>query len=94
MIKSFADRETRRVWDRERSKAVPTGLRRKALQKLVQVDFAGDLGDLRVPPGNRLEKLSGDREGQYSIRINIQYRVCFVWEDGNAHEVEIVDYHR
>lgn len=94
MIKSFADRETRKIWERGVSKAVPTGLRRKALQKLVQVDFAGDLGDLRVPPGNRLEKLSGDREGQYSIRINIQYRVCFVWEDGNAHEVEIVDYHR
>lgn len=94
MIKSFADRETRKVWERGVSKVVPTGLRRKALQKLVQVDFAGDLGDLRVPPGNRLEKLSGDREGRYSIRINIQYRVCFVWEDGNAHEVEIVDYHR
>ncbi len=94
MIKSFADRETRKVWERGPSRAVPTDLRRKALQKLAQVDFAGDLGDLRVPPGNRLEKLSGGREGQYSIRINIQYRVCFVWEDGNAYEVEIVDYHR
>ena len=94
MIKSFADRETRKVWERAPSRAVPGNLQRKALQKLVQVDFAGDLGDLRVPPGNRLEKLSGDRKGQHSIRINAQYRVCFVWRDGDAYDVEIVDYHR
>lgn len=93
MIKSFADRETRKVWDRERSKAVPGNLQRKALQKLEQLDVVDDLDELRVPPGNRLEKLGGDRAGQHSIRINRQYRVCFVWEDGDAHEVEIVDYH-
>ena len=94
MIKSFADRVTRKVWERAPSRAVPGNLQRKALQKLVQVDFAGDLGDLRVPSGNRLEKLSGDRKGQHSIRINAQYRVCFVWRDGDAYDVEIVDYHR
>lgn len=68
-------------------------LRRVALRKLVQLDAAVSLADLRVPPGNRLEKLSADRAGQYSIRINEQWRVCFVWRDGDAHEVEIVDYH-
>ena len=93
MIKSFADKETRRVWDRERSKAVPRKLQRRALQKLEQLDVVDELDELGVPPGNRLEKLGGDRAGQHSIRINRQYRVCFVWEDGDAHEVEIVDYH-
>jgi len=93
MIKGFADKETQRVWDRERSKAVPADLQRKALQKLEQMDVVDDLNELRVSPGNKLEKLSGDREGQWSIRINRQYRVCFVWEGGDAYEVEIVDYH-
>jgi toxin HigB-1 len=93
MIKSFADKETRKVWDRERSKAVPADLQRKALRKLEQIDVVDDLNELRVPPGNRLERLGGDRAGQYSIRINRQYRVCFTWEDGDAYEVEIVDYH-
>lgn len=93
MIKTFRDRETLRVWERQRSKAVPASLQRKALRKLTEIENAGELGDLRVPPGNRLEKLSGDREGQYSIRINQQYRVCFVWDDGDAYDVEIVDYH-
>lgn len=93
MIKTFRDRETLRVWERQRSKAVPASLQRKALRKLTEIENAGKLGDLRVPPGNRLEKLSGDREGQYSIRINQQYRVCFVWDDGDAYDVEIVDYH-
>jgi toxin HigB-1 len=68
-------------------------LQRKALQKLEQIDVVDDLNELRVPPGNKLEKLSGDRAGQYSIRINRQYRMCFVWEDGDAYDVEIVDYH-
>lgn len=72
---------------------MPPDLRRVALRKLVQLDAAVSLADLRVPPGNRLEKLSADRAGQYSIRINDQRRVCFVWRDGHAHEVEIVDYH-
>lgn len=76
------------------SRVVPANLQREALRKLVQIDLAGDLGDLRVPPGNRLEKLLDDRQGQHSVRINAQYRVCFVWEDGDAYDVEIVDYHR
>ncbi len=72
---------------------VPASLQRKALRKLLEIDIAEDLNDLRVPPGNRLEKLSGDREGQHSIRINDRYRVCFEWRDGDAHQVEVVDYH-
>ena len=64
------------------------------MRKLTQLNNAEDLNDLRIPPGNKLEKLSGERAGQHSIRINFQYRVCFVWEDGDAHDVEIVDYHR
>lgn len=68
-------------------------MQRKALKKLNQIHYAGDLKDLRVPPGNRLEKLSGNRAGQHSIRINDQYRVCFVWDDGDAYDAEIVDYH-
>jgi proteic killer suppression protein len=93
MIKGFADKETGKLWNRERSKAVPANLQRGALRKLTQLNNAEDLNDLRVPPGNRLEKLSGERAGQHSIWINIQYRVCFVWEDGDAYDVEIVDYH-
>lgn len=94
-IKGFRDKETRKLFERQsRSKAVPAQLRRSALRKLNQLHYAGDLDDLRVPPGNRLEKLSGDREGQHSIRINVQWRVCFVWKDGDAYEVEIADYHR
>lgn len=92
MIKSFRDKETRKLFEGQKSKALPQNLRRNALKKLSQLHFAEDINDLRVPPGNRLEKLSGDREGQHSIRVNEQYRVCFVWEDG-AHDVEIVDYH-
>ncbi len=72
---------------------MPASLQRKALRKLTEIENARESGDLRVPPGNRLEKLSGDREGQYSIRINQQYRVCFVWDGGDAYDVEIVDYH-
>lgn len=68
-------------------------MQRKALKKLNQIHYASDLNDLRVPPGNRLEKLSGDRAGQHSIRISDQYRVCFVWDDSDAYDVEIVDYH-
>jgi toxin HigB-1 len=94
MIKGFADKETEKLWNRERSKAVLANLQRGALRKLIQLTNAEDLNDLRIPPGNKLEKLSGERAGQHSIRINIQYRVCFVWEDGDAYDVEIVDYHR
>jgi len=93
MIRSFADKETEKLWNRERSKAVPARLQRKALQKLTQLHVAESLNDLRVPPGNRLEKLSGERVGQHSVRINDRYRVCFGWEAGGAYDVEIVDYH-
>lgn len=93
VIKSFRDRGTRGIWERRHSGAVLADLQRKALRKLLEIDSAEDLRDLRVPPGNRLEKLSGDREGQHSIRINDRYRVCFEWRDGDAHRVEVVDYH-
>jgi proteic killer suppression protein len=93
MIKSFADRETERLWRRERSTAVPTQLQRVALRRLIQLHASGRLEDLARPPGNRLEPLSGKRKGQHSIRINDQYRVCFVWEDGDAYDVEVTDYH-
>ena len=72
---------------------LPTSLQRRALRKLVIIDAADSLQDLRVPPGNRLEKLSGNRKGQHSIRINEQFRICFTWRDGDAYEVEITDYH-
>lgn len=93
MIRSFLDKETRRVFERQSSRKFRGDLERKALRKLLILDAAEHLDDLRTPPGNRLEKLHGDREGQYSIRINDQWRVCFRWSRGNAHDVEIVDYH-
>jgi proteic killer suppression protein len=94
VIKSFADKRTKEFWQTGRSRGMPSAnLRRMSLRKLVMLDDAAELEDLRVPPGNRLEALHGDREGQYSVRINDQYRICFVWRGGNAHEVEIVDYH-
>jgi toxin HigB-1 len=93
MIRSFRDRETERVFLRESRTKLSRTLERAALRKLLLLDAAEALNDLRVPPGNRLEKLSGNRGGQHSIRINDQWRTCFVWKDGDAHEVEIVDYH-
>jgi len=93
MIRSFRDRDTERAFNRARPKRFPATILRTALRKLVILDGAETLGDLRLPPGNRLEKLSRDREGQYSIRINDQWRICFVWSGGDAYEVEIVDYH-
>lgn len=93
MIRSFRDRETERLFQREPVKKIPPPVRRPALRKLLVLDAAESLGDLRVPPGNRLEKLSGDREGQYCIRVNDQWRICFRWEDSDAYEVEITDYH-
>jgi proteic killer suppression protein len=93
VIRSFRDDETERVFRRERSRRLPSGIQRSALRKLLILDAAETIEDLRVPPGNRLEKLSGDRVGQHSIRINDQWRICFRWEDGDAAEVEIVDYH-
>ena len=92
MIKTFRDAETERLWKEERSRRIPARLRKAALKKLQMLNAAGALGDLALPPGNRLEWLRGDREGQHSIRINDQYRVCFQWREGNAYNVEITDY--
>ena len=93
MIRSFCDKRTREVFERIYVKAFSPDLQQAALRKLEIVNAAMTLDDLRVPPGNRLEKLYGDREGQFSIRINDQYRVCFRWIEGDAYDVEIVDYH-
>ena len=92
MIKGFRCKETERVFHRRHSKRF-SGIQRVALRKLLVLDAAGALKDLRVPPANRLEKLSGNRRGQHSIRINDQWTVCFRWREGHAHDVEIVDYH-
>lgn len=93
MIESFRDRETRQLFERRRSRRFSGPLARTALRKLLLLDAAESVQDLRVPPGNRLERLTGDRAGQYSIRVNDQWRVCFEWRSGRAHNVEIVDYH-
>ena len=93
MIKSFKCKETRKIFYRERSKKFPQDIQRTAMKKLWMLDAAPDLESLKVPPSNRLEPLKGDRKGQYSIRINLQYRICFRWDEGNALDVEIVDYH-
>lgn len=93
MIRSFRDKEAGRIFRSIRSKKLPHEIQRPALRKLLLIDSAVVLEDLRSPPGNRLEALKGDRVGQYSIRINQQWRICFRWEDGDAVDVEIVDYH-
>jgi proteic killer suppression protein len=92
MIKGFRCKDTEKVFQRQRSRRFG-GIHRVALRKLLVLDAAGSLKDLRIPPSSRLEKLSGDREGQHSIRINDQWRLCFRWKGGDAHNVEIVDYH-
>lgn len=92
MIRSFAARATEQLWQTEKSKAYGQ-FARVALRKLMQLNAAEKLDDLRMPPGNRLELLKGDRSGQHSIRINQQWRICFVWKDGAVYQVEIVDYH-
>ena len=93
MIRSFRDRETEKVFRREGTRRLPPDVQRMAQRRLAILDAAESLQDLRVPPGNRLEKLSGDRDGQHSIRINDRWRVCFRWREGDAHDVEIADYH-
>ncbi|MCT1708696.1 plasmid maintenance system killer [Dermabacter sp. HMSC06F07] len=93
MIRSFGDKATERLWRRERVRSIDPRIHRVALRKLRQVGSAESLEDLRVPPGNRLEALKGDRAGQYSIRINDQWRICFVWSDAGPEELQIVDYH-
>jgi len=93
MIRSFKNKETEKVFGRARSAKLPDNIQRVALRKLRMIHRAQTLADLRVPPANRLKRLSGDRVGQYSIRINEQWRVCFRWDSGDAFDVEIVDYH-
>lgn len=93
MIKSFRDRDTERLFHRQPVRKLGPGVQRVALRKLRMLDAATALDDLRVPPGNRLERLKGGRAGQHSIRINKQWRICFRWRSGHAHDVEIVDYH-
>jgi toxin HigB-1 len=92
MIKGFRCRDTEKVFQRQRSRRFG-GIQRQALRKLLVLDAAGSLEDLRISPSNHLEKLTGKRRGRISIRINAQWRLCFRWKDGDAHDVEIVDYH-
>jgi proteic killer suppression protein len=93
MIKTFKDRETQGIWEGRRSRRLPNTIQSVARRKLRMLNNARTLDDLRVPPANRLEALKGKRKGQHSIRINDQWRICFVWSDGDAVNVEIVDYH-
>ena len=93
MIRSFRDRDAERLFERHRIKRLGPEVQRVALRKLRMLDAAVGLEDLRVPPGNRLERLRGDRAGQHSIRVNGRWRICFRWRNGDAYDVEIVDYH-
>lgn len=93
MIQSFKDDEAEKIFNRQRSRKLPSDIQSVALRKLRMLNRAQSLQDLRVPPANRLERLSGHRGGQYSIRMNDQWRVCFEWDNGHAWQVEIVDYH-
>ena len=93
MIKSFADKRTAAIFAGHAVRGLPLQLQQRARAKLLAIDAANRLNDLLVPPGNRLETLRADRRGQYSIRVNDRWRICFVWRDGESWEVEIVDYH-
>ncbi|MEA3547022.1 MAG: type II toxin-antitoxin system RelE/ParE family toxin [Thermodesulfobacteriota bacterium] len=93
MIKSFQSKETKKIFGRKFSKKLPTDIQENARQKLVILDSATSINDLRIPPGNMLEELKDDRKGQHSIRINKQWRICFVWENSDSYNVEITDYH-
>lgn len=93
MIRNFKDKETQKIFERQRSRKLPSEIQQVALRKLRMLNQSQTLQELRIPPANRLERLSGDRDGQYSIRINDQWRVCFRWQNGDALDVEIVDYH-
>jgi len=93
MIKSFKDKETEKVYSREGSNKLPRDIQQVALRKLRMINNAKNLNDLRIPPANRLEKLKATREGQYSIRINDQWRICFNWQGADSYDVEITDYH-
>jgi proteic killer suppression protein len=93
VIKNFKDKETAKIFNRERSRKLPSEIQQTALRKLRMLNRVYNLDELKIPPGNRLECLQGDRQGQYSIRINSQWRICFEWQDGHSLNVEIVDYH-
>lgn len=93
MIKSFKNKETELIWNEEFSKKLPQDIQKRALTKLRMLNVANILDDLKIPPSNRLESLKGDRQGQYSIRINDQFRICFRWLDNHSFDVEITDYH-
>lgn len=93
MIRSFKDKETERIWQGDRSRRLPHDIQASARRKLRMLNNAQSIEDLRIPPANRLEALKGKRRGQHSICINDQWRICFVWREGDAHDVEIVDYH-
>jgi len=93
VIRSFADADTELLWDTGKSRRIPASLRSSALKRLFILRRATQLQDLKAPPGNRLEALTGDRDGQHCIRVNDQFRICFVWDRGDVYDVEIVDYH-
>ena len=93
MIRSFGSKDTERIWHEQYVRRVDRTVQRATLRKLELIHAAKDVEDLRVPPGNRLERLVGDRRGQHSIRVNAQWRLCFVWREGDADNVELVDYH-
>ena len=93
MIVTFCDKETERIWRGKRSRKLPSDIQQRALAKLIVLEAAESLDDLKNPPSNRLHELKEDRVGQHSISINKQWRICFVWKDGQAHDVEITDYH-
>ena len=93
MIRSFADKETERIWNGDLSRRIPSQIQALARRKLRMLDAAQRLDDLRIPPANRLEAMKGKRAGQHSIRINDQWRICFLWHEGQCDKVEIVDYH-
>lgn len=93
MIRSFADRESENIWGGQRSRKIPADTQKRALTKLLMLDASTSLEDLKQPPSNRLHDLKDDRKGQWAISINKKYRICFVWKDGDAYDVEITDYH-
>ena len=93
MIKSFRDKRAEQIWNQIQTPRLSLGVQRTVLRKLIMLHRAKDVADLRVPPGNRLEKLRGDRAGQYSVRVNQQWRICFEWDGSDATKIEIADYH-
>ncbi|WP_278756085.1 type II toxin-antitoxin system RelE/ParE family toxin [Corynebacterium stationis] len=93
MIRNFGDKNTERIWQENYVKSIDRKAQRATMRKLELIHAAQNIEDLRIPPGNRLERLVGDCRGQHSIRVNAQWRICFVWKDGGAEDVELVDYH-